>query len=203
MNYNPLYKPATINAASAVLETTHSKQELVRFLHATCFYPVKSTWLKAIANGNFATFPGLTTSLVSKYLSNEIPTILGHRHKNKQGIRSTTAQAANIQLTPEPPVEEMYAKIIPLPHLICTDQIGRFPVRSKPGNNYIMVLYDYDANAIIGEPIPDRTTTTLQKAFLVLFNKIKLKGYKPSVIRLDNEISKDHLSLLEHIGLKV
>ena len=66
-----------------------------------------------------------------------------------------------------------------------------------------MVLYDYDANAIIGEPIPDRTTTTLQKAFLVLFNKIKLKGYKPSVIRLDNEISKDHLSLLEHIGLKV
>ena len=97
----------------------------------------------------------------------------------------------------------MYAKIIPLPHLICTDQTGRFPVRSKSGNNYIMVLYDYDANAIIGEPIPDRTTTTLQKAFLVLFNKIKLKGYKPSVIRLDNEISKDHLSLLEHVGLKV
>ena len=83
MNYNPSHKPATINAASAVLETTHSKQELVRFLHTTCFYPVKSTWLKAIANGNFATFPGLTTSLVSKYLSNEIPTIHGHRHKNK------------------------------------------------------------------------------------------------------------------------
>ena len=43
MNYNPSHKPATINAASAVLETTHSKQELVRFLYATCFYPVKST----------------------------------------------------------------------------------------------------------------------------------------------------------------
>ena len=90
-----------------------------------------------------------------------------------------------------------------LPHLICIDQKGRFPVRSKSGNNYVMILYDYDANAIIGEPIPDRKTTTLQKSFLVLFNKIKVKGYKPSIIRLDNKMSKDHLSLLEQKGLKV
>ena len=137
------------------------------------------------------------------HFANEIPTILGHRHKNKQGIRSTAARAANIQLAPEPPVNELYAMIIPLLHLICTDQTGRFPVRSKSGNNHIMILYDCDANAILGEPIPDRTSKTLQKAFLVMFNKIKLKGYKPSVIRLDNEISKEHLSLLEQVGLKV
>ena len=88
-----------------------------------------------------------------------------------------------------------------LPHLIYTDQTGRFLVRSE--NNYIMILCDYDANAIIGEHIPDRKTTTLQKAFLVLFNKIKLKFFKPSIIHLDNEISKDQLSLLEQKGLKV
>ena len=66
-----------------------------------------------------------------------------------------------------------------------------------------MILYDYDANAIIGEPIPDRKTTTLQKSFLVLFNKIKVKGYKPSIICLDNKMSKDHLSLLEQKRLKL
>jgi hypothetical protein len=27
---------------------------------------------------------------------------------------------------------------------ICTDQTGRFPVVSKKGNKYIMVLYEYD-----------------------------------------------------------
>ena len=105
-----------------MLETTHTKKELVRFLHAVYFFPVISTWIKAILNGNFATFPGLTAELVSKYLPKEEPTILGYQHKLKQGIRSTTARPANTQLAPEPPVEEIYTKIIPLPHMICTDQ---------------------------------------------------------------------------------
>ena len=118
----PSELPSNANAASAVLETTHTKKELVRFLHDVCFFPVISTWIKAIINGNFATFPGLTAELVSKYLPKEEPTILGHQHKLKQGIRSTTARAANIQLAPEPPVEEMHTKIIPLQHMMCTDQ---------------------------------------------------------------------------------
>ena len=66
-----------------------------------------------------------------------------------------------------------------------------------------MILYDYDANAIIGKSILDRKSSILQKAFLVLFNKIKLKGYKPSIIHLDNKISKEHLTLLEQVSLKV
>ena len=66
-----------------------------------------------------------------------------------------------------------------------------------------MILYNYNTNAIIGKPISDRKSSTLQKAFLVLFRKIKLKGYKPSMIRLDNKISKNHLTLLEQVSLKV
>ena len=58
-----------------------------------------------------------------------------------------------------------------------------------------MIMYDYDANAIIAQPIPDRKSLMLQKAFLTLFNKINLKRYKLSIIHLDNEISKDHLNL--------
>ena len=88
-----------------------------------------------------------------------MPTILGH--KNKQGIRSIIAQAANIQLAPEPPVQETCTKITPLLHLICADQTGWFLVRSKSGNNHIIILCDYDANTIIGEPMPDRKSTAL------------------------------------------
>jgi hypothetical protein len=34
---------------------------------------------------------------------------------------------------------------------IYTDQTGRFPVVSSKGNKYIMILYDYDSNAIFGK----------------------------------------------------
>ena len=90
-----------------------------------------------------------------------------------------------------------------LPHLICTDQTGRFPIQSKSGSNYLMVLCDYDANAILAEPIPNRKSPTLQQAFKRLFEQISLKNYAPTIIRLDNEISKEHLALLEQQGLKV
>ena len=51
-NTKPAQKPQTTisptpaNIATAVLEATNTKQELVRFHHSTCFYPVKSTWIK-------------------------------------------------------------------------------------------------------------------------------------------------------------
>jgi hypothetical protein len=32
---------------------------------------------------------------------------------------------------------------------IYTDQTGRFPVISSKGNTYIIVLYEYDSNAIL------------------------------------------------------
>ena len=33
--------------------------------------------------------------------------------------------------------------------MISTDQTGRFPTISQRGNKYIMVLYNYDSNAIL------------------------------------------------------
>ena len=66
-----------------------------------------------------------------------------------------------------------------------------------------MIIYNYNANTIIGEPIPDRKSTTLQNSFLVLFQKVKLKGYKPTIIRLDNKIAEEYFSLLETVDLKV
>ena len=49
-----------------------------------------------------------------------------------------------------------------------------------------MVMCDYDANTIFGEATPDRKSVTLQKAFLRMLQKLKLKGCSPSIIRLDN-----------------
>jgi hypothetical protein len=34
-----------------------------------------------------------------------------------------------------------------------TDQTGRFPITSSRGSKYIMVVYDYDSNAILTKPL--------------------------------------------------
>ena len=104
---------------------------------------------------------------------------------------------------PKPPEHEACIKIIELLHLICTDQTGKFRIEYKSGNNYLMILHDYDANATLGELIPNRVSATLQQAFMKLFNQILLKKYVLTIIRLDNKVSKEYLALLEKQGLKV
>ena len=84
MNKEPTIIPTVNNNISAaVTEVTNTKKELVCFLHATYYYPVKSTWIKAMQNGNFAIFPGLTAELVHKYLTIKVPTILGYQYQYK------------------------------------------------------------------------------------------------------------------------
>ena len=40
---------------------------------------------------------------------------------------------------------------------IFSDQTGRFPKVSSRGNSSVMVLYDYDKNAILNEPLKNYT----------------------------------------------
>jgi hypothetical protein len=70
---------------------------------------------------------------------------------------------------------------------IYTDQTGRFPVVSSKGNNYIMILYDYDSNAILAQPIKDRTAPELLRAFKVMEQELVARGLKPKLMKLDNE----------------
>ena len=62
--------------------------ELVQYEHATCFSPVKSTFVKAIKNNFFSTWPGLTQELVKKYLATPVATTQGHLHQEKQNLQS-------------------------------------------------------------------------------------------------------------------
>ena len=127
----------------------------------------------------------------------------GHQYQRKCGIRYTTERATKVVVTPEPGVHEMYSKVIELPHLVCADQTRKFMVQSSTDNNYIMVLCNYDANAILVEPIPNRKTKTLQEATLKLLAQGKQKGYKATNMWLDNETNEEHLSMLEEKGLTV
>jgi hypothetical protein len=73
---------------------------------------------------------------------------------------------------------------------IYTDQTGIFPVVSSKGKKYIMILYDYYSNAILAQPIKDRTAPGLLKAFQVMEQELVALGLKPKLMKLDNEASK-------------
>ena len=77
-------------ALSVIIRKKQSKMDLARYLHATCFSPVKSTWTKGIDNNHFSTWPGLTSRLILKNLPLSQATVQGHIKRERQGLQSTT-----------------------------------------------------------------------------------------------------------------
>ena len=82
------------------------------------------------------------------------------------------------------------------------DLTGRFPRRSSRGNEYILVGYHDDGNAILAAPIKDRTANTITKAWHTMHNKFKLSGTAPTVYVLDNEKSLELVNLFDKENIK-
>ena len=66
-----------------------STEEAVKWMHAVCGYPVKTTWLKAIKAGNFTGWPMITIRNVSKYYPETTKTPKGHLNQSRKNVRST------------------------------------------------------------------------------------------------------------------
>jgi hypothetical protein len=58
------------------------------------------------------------------------------------------------------------------------------------GNKYIMVLYEYDGNPILAEPIKNRTSPELLRASQVMETKLTTRGLQQKLTRLDNQASQ-------------
>jgi hypothetical protein len=76
------------NACNHADETSNLK-ELIKYLHATALSPFKSTWINAIKNGNFSSWPGLTEHAVEKHLSKSTATVKGNFNQQIMFARST------------------------------------------------------------------------------------------------------------------
>jgi hypothetical protein len=66
-----------------------TQPELVQYYHAATGFPTKPTWLKAIKNMNFASWPGLTADGVNRHYPDSEETPKGHVRKTPSGLRST------------------------------------------------------------------------------------------------------------------
>ena len=69
------------------------------------------------------------------------------------------------------------------------DLTGRFPFCSSRGNEYILIGYHYDANAILGVPLKNRQAVTITKGWQHLHSQYSKAGVAPSSWILDNETS--------------
>ena len=84
----PLAAPTTSNYNYA-LHINKTKSELASYLHTAAGCPTKSTFVEAINNRNFITWPGLTSKIVSKNMPLSIQTLKVHLRQEQQNIRST------------------------------------------------------------------------------------------------------------------
>ena len=140
-----------------------SVEALVWYFHAATGYPVKDTWLKAIKAGNYSSWPGLTLQNATKYCPVPIATLKGHMVQTRQNVRSTKPKPPstspiivkvedNDQVPiNEKPSNDLHISVQPMSKLYI-DDTGQFTVRSWSGNQYIMIAYHCDSNAILAQP---------------------------------------------------
>jgi hypothetical protein len=79
--------------------TTVLKKNFINYLHAACFSPVKSTWITAIKNGNFTSWPGLTEHTVENHSSKSTSTTKGHLNQQGKNARTTKIKDAKVIVT--------------------------------------------------------------------------------------------------------
>ena len=68
---------------------------------------------------------------------------------------------------------DVYIKVWNCKGTVYTDQTGKFRVRSRSGYNYIMVMVEIDSNAILVEPMKNRSDAQMQRTYLALLKRLK------------------------------
>ena len=86
--YIPIQKPFQ-HKALAIITRDKTKTELIQYLHGCCFGPTPRTFLHAIKNGNFLTWPGLNIPNITRFLPDPIAKALGHLDQERSNLQST------------------------------------------------------------------------------------------------------------------
>jgi hypothetical protein len=100
--------------------------------------------------------------------------------QSPQGVRSTKVtvkleSAEELSVPPHTKHADIFIKIIDHKKTIYTDQPGPFPVLSRAGNRYQMVLCEIDSNAILVEALRNRSEGELMKTYQTLVNCLHSK----------------------------
>ena len=126
------------------------------FLHQSMESPTTRTLIKSIGNKNLSTWLFMTESNIHKFLPHSIPISQVHQDRIRKNSQSTTPHPTTDDRKQELKKIDIYSKINQpeIPSVkIHSDQTGRFLIQSNSGNKYLMVIYTYEPNAILLEPL--------------------------------------------------
>ena len=166
----PTHTPATNQlqnnqlVANAIIRQDQTKTELANYLHACAFSPALPTLQKAVSNNNFVTWPAIKSINFNKFVTNKMAMYLGHLDQVRTNLQSTKDKP-NLMDDFFPPTSTLYHKTYEtLLQIIAFsprefsygDITGAFPFKSSRGNQYLYILYDFDSNAILVEPMKSR-----------------------------------------------
>ena len=76
-------------------------------------------------------------------------------------------------------------------HILYTDDTGRFPIRDRSGNQYVMAAY-HSSNVILAEPFSSRKDKYRLAAYNAIMQRLKEKDLLVDLHVLDNECSKEY-----------
>jgi hypothetical protein len=187
--------PSTITGSvNAMFHTTLTHNTIaarITFYHAILFSPVLSTWCAAIDAGHFTTWPGLTSADARKYPPQSMVMHQGHLDQVRMNSSSTQPRSplppvnpvpVHDTSPPEPPTigsGAIYTDRQCTTGMIYTDPTGKFLTPSVSGNQYVLIVYEYDGNYIYGAPMPDRTGPSIIAAYKIVIRLFESRGFKP------------------------
>ena len=80
--------------------------------------------------------------------------------------------------SPLPPVKtgEIHIRVEPLSKIF-TDDCGRFPIRTRSGNQYILIAYHCDSNTILHAAFKTRKDKHRIEAYDNIMQRLKSRGH--------------------------
>ncbi len=201
---------AGVDKANAIFDLPNNRQTL-QYLHALAGFPVKETFLVAVWAGNYATWLGLTTTLIAKHFPDSEEKQKGHMKGQRKGVRltkvkppvhikiePTTQTAPNLTITKE---NSIFVVIYELSNTVHTDQTGAFPLTSQQGYCYIMVGIHLDANYIFCKLMKNKTEDEMITAYQRMVDRMAISGLGLKHHRLDNECSEKFKQCIRKNGM--
>ncbi len=181
-----------------------SLEPTVCYLHAAAGFPPKATWLKAVRQSNYSTWPLIIVKNVAKYFPELEEIQMGHMQGQRQGVQSTcpidapvAINKANLPDTTAPvtnplPSAHIVAHkvliwIIDLKDTLYTDQTGRFPFVSSLGNRYIIILHHMDSNSSWSKALKNKSKGELILACRCALAQMARRGIVPRHQILNNQ----------------
>jgi hypothetical protein len=147
--------------------------------------------------------PGLTLERFRKYRPHSVLTALGHqdrqrqhRHEENTPTNEETERVTDDHFFPESIAQRTHEcfftavsrdEFNTIHGKLYSDQTGKFPIPSAAGNNYVMICYAYDLNAILATAYRSKHRNDMVQAFQHIYHRLSEAGTAPCLPILENE----------------